>query len=94
MKRSLILAIVFACCLLWRSAFASASVPMCAQLNGEQLLIASNDGQGTEMCYRFQRCMANMLYTFSYVGYREVSRTTSSVANVATGSGVTILNSS
>ena len=68
---------------------------MSAKLIDGNLLIASNDGQGTEMCYWFKRCMFNKLFTFFKVGYRSVDRTTSDTDGITdeTGSDIIWLNS-
>ena len=65
---------------------------MNVQFDGQDLLIASNNGQGTEMCYTFRKCMGNQLFTFATVGYRPVYRNTSSTSGITSGSNITSLN--
>lgn len=71
----------------------SSATSLQAQVSGETLLVAYNDGSGIEMCYRFQKCMENNLYTFYRVGYRKVTRTAPKVDGIAGGTGITWLNS-
>ncbi len=66
---------------------------MGVQFDGQDLLIASNNGQGTEMCYKFRKCMNNQLFTFANVGFRPAARNTSSTSGIASGSNITWLNS-
>ncbi|MBO7609350.1 MAG: hypothetical protein J6S96_04020 [Muribaculaceae bacterium] len=71
----------------------SIQTPMNVRYDGSSLLIASNDGNGTEMCYWFKRCMNNELFTFYRVGYRMVNhRTTSSAAAITNDKSIVWLN--
>ena len=63
------------------------------QYDGTNLYIAANDGAGTEMCYWFKHCMANNLFTFFRVGYRQVDRNYSSAVGISKLQGVKVLNS-
>ncbi|MBQ7691554.1 MAG: hypothetical protein IJT30_10265 [Muribaculaceae bacterium] len=72
---------------------ASGATPeMMAVLQGNELLVASNDGEGHELCYCFKPCMQNKLMTFSHVGVRTVSSTTSSSSINLNDSKITWLN--
>lgn len=66
--------------------------PLCAEYDGSNLFIAANDGNGTEMCYWFKRCMANELFTFYRVGQRTVGRNTSDTEGISKSTGITWLN--
>lgn len=69
------------------------SMPLLSvQYNGSDLLIASNDGSGTEMCYWFKKCMKNELFTFYCVGYRRVTRKNSSTYAIMSDKSIIWLN--
>ena len=69
------------------------SMPLLStQYNGADLLIAANDSKGTEMCYWFKKCMKNELFTFYRVGYRKVSRNTSSAYAITSDKNIVWLN--
>ena len=68
------------------------AVMLCADYDGTNLYIASNDGAGTEMCYWFKPCMSNNLFTFYKVGYRMVARTGSSTSGIGSSNSITWLN--
>lgn len=61
-------------------------------LNGDNLLVANNDGLGSELCFSFKPCMQNKLMTFSHVGVREVERTTGQPADIFRDSNMKWLN--
>ena len=60
--------------------------------DGENLLVAYNDGMGVEYCYWFKKCMANMLYTFYQVGYRETQRDTPYSDDIAMDTNIVVIN--
>ncbi len=91
MKRVLVFSVLF-CSACLPLLLHAGQPPMCAMLNGHDLYIASNDGNGTEMCIHFSYCMKNDLYTFARVGARNVSRTTSDPSGIASGTKITWLN--
>lgn len=72
--------------------FGTDAPPLCAKYDGANLFIAANDGNGTEMCYWFKRCMNNELFTFFRVGARQVSYDTSNL-NGFSSPAITWLNS-
>ena len=67
--------------------------PLCSYYDGSNLVIAANDGSGTEMCYWFKKCMNNKLFTFFRVGARNVSRNYSDTDGIANSQVISWLNS-
>ena len=80
---------------LFESVETDSPASMSAKLINGNLLIANNDGLGTEMCYWFKRCMFNKLFTFFKVGYRNVNRSSSDTEGIMDDNpnGITWLNS-
>lgn len=70
----------------------STSTDLSAFYDGTNLLIAANDGNGTEMCYWFKNCMSNSLFTFYRVGYRAVNSTASSAVGITSDRNIIWLN--
>jgi len=61
--------------------------------DGENLYLAYNDNSGTEITYWFKKCMANKLYTFYRVGYRNTETNIPSTNGISSGTDITYINS-
>lgn len=60
--------------------------------DGENLYVAYNDGNGTEICYWFTKCMANNLYTFFRVGFRQATTPVPSTTEISSQIGISTIN--
>ena len=67
---------------------------MCVEFdaNGEDLYVAYIDEYNKEYTYWFKKCMANELYTFYRVGYRNTNRQTPDTININNDSDIKIIN--
>lgn len=66
--------------------------PLAYRFDGENLYIAYNDKNGVEYVYWFKKCMANQLYTFYLVGYRNVDRTVPDTTGIEDELDVVVMN--
>jgi len=65
---------------------------MAWEIVGNNFYCAYNDGNGIEYTYWFKKCMANELYTFYKVGYRNVTRKLPSTNGISAGTDITYIN--